>query len=162
MASFCCDSLPRSLYTGSVIPINGRTTSFRLCCALTALAAFLAAVSAAAQNGGGDDPPPHPMIFGLGLGDTSGTDGRVVDIRMPFGYTLITPEDDRVLGCVYIRPSTSADADVYMWMRDAVHDAGEGGLTRSLFHAVKRWLEQDWPFTKVSYVRTGYYLAGSG
>ena len=90
------------------------------------------------------------------------THEREFDERYAFTYTVVTPDESRVLGCVYIRPSTSADADVYMWMRDAAHDAGEGGLTRSLFHAVKRWLEQDWPFAKVSYVRTGYYLAGSG
>ena len=35
----------------------------------------------------------HPMIFGLGLGDTGESDGRVYDVRVPFGYTLINPED---------------------------------------------------------------------
>ena len=35
----------------------------------------------------------HPMIFGLGLGDTGESDGRVYDVRVPFGYTLIKPED---------------------------------------------------------------------
>jgi hypothetical protein len=62
-------------------------------CALIALVIVCTAVPAAAQGSGSAGGPSHPMIFGLGLGDTGEAEGRVYDIRMPFGYTLIKPED---------------------------------------------------------------------
>ena len=89
--------------------------------------------------------------------------------RIAFAYTVVTPTDDRVLGCVYINPSqnpasftnttarsssTEKEADVYMWMRDEVHEA----LTRTLFEAVDTWLDACWPFESVNYIRQSYYL----
>jgi hypothetical protein len=86
--------------------------------------------------------------------------------RIAFAFTVVTPADDRVLGCVYINPSASfinsstenssisKEADVYMWMRDEVHQA----LIRSLFEAVDTWLDTCWPFESVNYIRQSYYL----
>ena len=70
-----------------------------------------------------------------------------------FAYTMVDPADENVLGCLYINPSTSADADVYMWVRDSHAPA----LTDTLFKAVDNWLEEQWPFEKVNYIRTEYY-----
>jgi hypothetical protein len=70
-----------------------------------------------------------------------------------FAYTMIDPADEIVLGCLYINPSTSADADVYMWVRDSY--ARE--LNDTLFKAVDAWLAAKWPFGKVNYIRTEYY-----
>lgn len=80
--------------------------------------------------------------------------------RAAFAYTVLAPDASSVLGCVYINPTTerpvddSPAADVYLWVRDEHHPE----LTRTLFLAVKGWLDSSWPFTRVRYVRTEYYL----
>ena len=70
-----------------------------------------------------------------------------------FAYTMVDPAEKQVLGCLYINPSTTADADVHMWVRDSKADT----LTEPLFEAVNEWLEQAWPFRTVNYVRPEYY-----
>ncbi len=80
--------------------------------------------------------------------------------RQAFAYTVVDPDDTRVLGCVYINPPASGgeagnhDAQVYLWVRDEHHPA----LTGTLRKAVAGWLDACWPFRRVRYVRTGYYL----
>ena len=77
--------------------------------------------------------------------------------RIAFAYTMVNPEDTRVLGCVYINPPTAGadhDAEVYMWVRDEHHPE----LTRALFEAVEAWLSREWPFDGVKYIRTDYLL----
>jgi len=76
-------------------------------------------------------------------------------LRDAFAYTLVSPAEDKVLGCVYINPSKLADADVYMWVRDSMHFEG---LTAHLFEAVDAWLKSSWPFDNLNYIRTEYYL----
>ncbi len=76
--------------------------------------------------------------------------------RVAFAYTMVSPDDSTVLGCVYINPTDPEDehdAQVYMWVRDEYHPA----LTDALFEAVHAWLRQDWPFQSVRYIRTAYY-----
>ena len=77
------------------------------------------------------------------------------DARIAFAYTVLNPARDKVLGCLYINPSKTADADVYMWTRDSEHLTG---LTAHLFEAVGGWLKSCWPFDSLNYVRTDYYL----
>lgn len=74
--------------------------------------------------------------------------------RIAFAYTVLSPAEDSVLGCLYINPSQSADADVHMWTRDSVHLTG---LTAHLFEAVDGWLKSRWPFGSLNYVRRDYY-----
>lgn len=81
--------------------------------------------------------------------------------RVAFAYTMVSPDESRVLGCVYINPpetndEASADphdAQAYLWVRDEYHPE----LTGSLFEAVQNWLARDWPFQSVRYIRTEYY-----
>ena len=42
-------------------------------------------------------------------------------IRQSFAYTVLSPSEDRVLGCVYIYPSRKVghDASVYLWARQS-------------------------------------------
>ena len=75
--------------------------------------------------------------------------------RQAFAYTVVTPAEDRVLGCVYINPSEHADVDVYMWIRDSHH----AGLAAHLHESVSSWLESCWPFEQINYIRTDYYLS---
>ncbi len=83
--------------------------------------------------------------------------------RVAFAYTMVSPDESAVLGCVYINPPTAADEDqhdaqAYMWVRDEHHPE----LTGTLFDAVSDWLSRDWPFRSVRYIRTEYYQGVTG
>ena len=67
--------------------------------------------------------------------------------RSSFAYTVMSPDEKRCLGCVYIYPSDRADADVFMWVREDELNS----LDNKLFKRVQLWLEQDWPFETVRY-----------
>ena len=70
--------------------------------------------------------------------------------RKSFAYTVMSPTESECLGCVYCNPTRKRgyDAAVYLWVRDSEI---EKGLDPILFHAVKEWLANDWPFQKVAY-----------
>jgi len=67
-----------------------------------------------------------------------------------FAYTVVSLDESRVLGCVYINPAESeaAEAEVLMWVRQSEYD---NGLDPILFREVKKWIETAWPFTNVIY-----------
>jgi len=67
-----------------------------------------------------------------------------------FAYTVISLDESRVLGCVYINPSkvTDLDAVVFIWVRQTEY---EKGLDEVLFNAVRDWISTNWPFRKVDY-----------
>ena len=68
--------------------------------------------------------------------------------REAFAYTVVSLDESRVLGCLYINPAqkSDADAEVYMWARKS-----EQSLDPVLFLTVKRWIEESWPFDSVAY-----------
>jgi len=70
--------------------------------------------------------------------------------RRSFAYTVVTPSESRVVGCVYINPTRKRgyDAEVYLWAR-----ASElaSGLESRLYSTVKGWIARDWPFDKVAF-----------
>ena len=70
--------------------------------------------------------------------------------REAFAYTVVSLDENRVLGCVYINPArkTDADAEVYMWVRQSEFAQG---LDKVLFHSVKNWIDASWPFAVVRY-----------
>ncbi|MBM3150790.1 MAG: GNAT family N-acetyltransferase [Chloroflexi bacterium] len=70
--------------------------------------------------------------------------------REAFAYTVVSPDESRVLGCVYINPANEEDIDarIRMWVRES---ECEKGLDPVLFRAVKEWIEKEWPFKKVGY-----------
>lgn len=70
--------------------------------------------------------------------------------RSSFAYTVVTPDESRVVGCVYIYPSTRRgyDAEVYLWARQSEL---AGGLEQRLHAVVKQWLSQAWPFKAVAF-----------
>lgn len=70
--------------------------------------------------------------------------------RTSFAYTVMNLEETQCLGCMYIFPSDRPDfeVEIYMWVR---RSAFEEGLDPLLEKAVKEWIRNDWPFTKVSY-----------
>ncbi len=70
--------------------------------------------------------------------------------RKAFAYTVISLDDSRVLGCLYINPSDemTIDAVVTMWVRQTEYDKG---LDEILFRTVKKWISLNWPFKNVDY-----------
>jgi RimJ/RimL family protein N-acetyltransferase len=70
--------------------------------------------------------------------------------RTAFAYTVVSLDETRILGCVYINPSETTDSDavVRMWVRQTEYD---NGLDETLVTTVKDWISSDWPFKKVDY-----------
>lgn len=65
--------------------------------------------------------------------------------RRSFAYTVVAPDESRVLGCVYINPTRKVghEAVVYLWARQSELASG---METELAEAVKAWLAADWPF----------------
>lgn len=70
--------------------------------------------------------------------------------RRSFAYTVVTPSEAQVVGCVYIEPTQRRDYDavVYLWARESEL---AGGLEARLHAAVKEWISGAWPFKKVGF-----------
>ena len=71
-------------------------------------------------------------------------------MRSSFAYTVVSLDENQVLGCLYINPTTKGDYDasITMWVRASEVD---NGLDPILFNSVKNWISKDWPFKKVAY-----------
>ncbi len=77
--------------------------------------------------------------------------------RRGFTYTVRERSRGDVIGCVYIYPAGTADAD--RSSDAAAHDASvrswvtsaHASLDRRLWLVVTEWLRTDWPFGRVAY-----------
>ena len=71
-------------------------------------------------------------------------------MRSSFAYTVVTLDEERVIGCVYIFPTSKGDFDasITMWVRA---DVVKNGYDSILFNTVKDWVSADWPFKKPAY-----------
>ena len=73
--------------------------------------------------------------------------------RRGFTYTVLAPDDDTVIGCVYVYPSDRPgfDAECSSWVRTT-----DAPLDPVLYGVVADWLAESWPFARVDYaVRPG-------
>jgi len=70
--------------------------------------------------------------------------------RTSFAYTMVSPDESEVLGCVYFYPTDKAghDVEVFLWVRES---EAATDLDEELFEAVQRWLATDWPFNRPAY-----------
>jgi hypothetical protein len=70
--------------------------------------------------------------------------------RSSFTYTVMSLDESRCLGCVYIYPPSRGDfeAEVYLWVRQS--EVGKG-LDEVLFNTVKKWIQEKWSFAKVAH-----------
>ncbi len=68
--------------------------------------------------------------------------------RAGFTYTVLQPDSDTVIGCVYIYPTDrdGYDASCSSWVR-----AVDAHLDTPLYEAVRAWLARDFPFKRVHY-----------
>ena len=89
---------------------------------------------------------PRPMTLDENRGDLV---RHAADFaaRTGFTYTVLAPDEDVVIGCVYIYPAADgAGTSVRSWVR-----ARDAHLDVPLYRAVTKWLARDWPFDHVSY-----------
>jgi hypothetical protein len=74
---------------------------------------------------------------------------RRFDRRSSFTYEVLTPDESRVLGSIYINKGIGGpDAAVFMWVRKSAQD---GGLDPVLEASVRDWMATAWPFDWVVY-----------
>jgi hypothetical protein len=92
-------------------------------------------------------PPADGMSLEANRGDLEQHARDFVE-RTGFTFTVLRPGADEVIGCVYIYPAKDGehDARVHSWVRADVAD-----LDAPLHAAVVRWLDESWPFERVSY-----------
>jgi hypothetical protein len=70
--------------------------------------------------------------------------------RSSFDYAVMSLDESRLLGCVYVDPPTRAgwDAEVFYWARQTELASG---LEEHLGATVRRWIAEAWPFERVAY-----------
>ncbi len=70
--------------------------------------------------------------------------------RLSFAYTVVTPSESRVVGCVYINPTRKRgyEAAIYLWARQSEL---AGGLEDRLYAAVREWVATEWPFRAAAF-----------
>jgi hypothetical protein len=71
--------------------------------------------------------------------------------RRGFTYTVLSTATGEVIGCVYVYPPPGENqghrsAVVRSWVR-----ADHAALDPLLYHAVRAWLDGDWPFRSIEY-----------
>jgi len=95
----------------------------------------------------GNPRPPFVETVAENLVDL-GWHQKEFELRRSFAYTIVEPDESRVLGCAYVDPSDTHDARVWMWVR---RDAYEDGLDPVVEAVLREWLERDWPFQRVDW-----------
>jgi hypothetical protein len=66
-----------------------------------------------------------------------------------FAYTVLSPDGDEVIGCVYFKPTTpprDGAVEVRSWVT-----ADHADLDKPLYAAVSRWVADEWPWSEVEY-----------
>ena len=93
--------------------------------------------------------PSKELTFEQDLIDLGGHQ-REFQMRSSFAYTVVSLNENQVVGCLYINPTSKGDYDarVHMWVRTSVLN---NGLDTILFDSVKQWILNDWPFKNVAY-----------
>jgi hypothetical protein len=95
----------------------------------------------------GRPQPPFVTTVSANLVDL-GWHQKEFELRRSFAYTVVAPDESQVLGCVYLYPSETHDALVWLWVR---RSAWEDGLDPVLEAAVRDWLTREWPFERVDW-----------
>ncbi len=67
-----------------------------------------------------------------------------------FAYTVMSLDESRCLGCLYVDPSGKEgyEAEVILWVRQS---EVANGLDEKLFSAVRQWLANEWWFKTVAF-----------
>jgi len=99
--------------------------------------------------GPNDTWPPEDLTLEQDLIDL-GWHQKEFQRRSSFTYTVVSLDEKRVLGCVYIFPTNRGDFDasITLWVRA---DSVDAGYDTILFDTVKTWMINCWPFKKAAY-----------
>jgi len=92
---------------------------------------------------------PQGLTFEQNLIDL-GWHQKEFQMRSSFAYTVMSLDESRCLGCMYIYPSPNSDYDamIALWVRQS---EAESGLDEHLFKSMKQWIADEWCFEKVAY-----------
>jgi hypothetical protein len=104
------------------------------------------AISSRVDHLGVSQPPFVPTIE-LNLVDL-GWHQKEFELRRSFAYTVVAPDESEVLGCVYLDPSETHDAQIKLWVRQSAWD---NGLDPVLEATVREWVAMRWPFQRVTF-----------
>ncbi len=93
--------------------------------------------------------PPKNLTYEQDLIDL-GWHQKEFQMRSSFAYIVMSLDEKKYLGCMYIFPPIKKgfDAEVYMWVKKSEYDKG---LDTILYKTVKDWIRKKWPFKKVAY-----------
>ena len=93
--------------------------------------------------------PPSDLTIEQDMVDL-GWHQKEFQLRSSFNYAVMSLDDTRLLGCVYIDPAEDAefDAEISYWIRSSELASG---LEAELGAFVRRWIAQAWPFQRVTY-----------
>ncbi len=71
-------------------------------------------------------------------------------LRTSFAYSVVSLDESRVLGCMYIYPTRKEgyDVKITLWVRES---EAKTDLDQHLFETVQAWIERDWPFDNPAY-----------
>lgn len=71
-------------------------------------------------------------------------------LRSSFDYAVMSLDESRLLGCIYIDPAEEdhVDAEIAYWIRSSELASG---LEEELGIFVQNWISQTWPFDHVVY-----------
>lgn len=93
-------------------------------------------------------PPAEPMSLAENLNDLV-KHRQDFENRTGFTYTILDATDeDRVIGCLYIYPDPTGEAEVRIlsWVTET-----RAELDREVWLAATEWLAERWPFRSVRY-----------
>lgn len=70
--------------------------------------------------------------------------------RTSFAYTVMSLDEKKCLGCVYIYQSSNSgyDAEIIMWVRQSEVNIG---LDEDVYACVRQWVLEKWPFKNPGY-----------
>ncbi len=95
----------------------------------------------------GSTKPPFVPTVAEDLVDL-GWHQREFKMRRSFAYTVVAPDESQVLGCLYINPSETHDARVWMWVRRTAWDKGLDPIVEA---TLRDWLSREWPFKRIDW-----------
>jgi len=98
---------------------------------------------------GPDQTWPTGLTFEQNLIDL-GWHQKEFQRKSSFAYTVVSPDETKCLGCIYIMPTNKLDynASIHLWVRQS---ALATGLDEHLFTTAKEWIDNKWPFKRVAY-----------
>ncbi len=114
-------------------------------------AAYMGSIEHLQKNFSGSNRWPHAGIsMAEAIKDVEGEEAGF-KARRKFTYAVLSMDESRELGSVYISPSNKEgyDAVVRMWV---TANQAEIGFDKRLLDELKVWLRAKWPFGKIAYL----------